>query len=87
MFFAHAHVREERVVLEHHAEAALLRPEHVDALVVEPDRAAGERQQPGDAVERGRLAAARRAEQRDELAAADREVETVEGDRGAEAPA
>src|SRR5205823_7337726 len=82
----HAHVREERVVLEHHTEAALLRPEHVDALVVEPDTAARERQQPGNAVERGRLAAPRRAEQRDELAAPDREVETVEGDCGAKAP-
>src|SRR4029077_1266763 len=39
-----------------------------------------------NAVERGRLATPRRAEQRDELAAADRKVETVEGDRGAEAP-
>src|SRR5204863_2265849 len=48
--------------------------------------AARERQQPGNAVERGRLATPRRAEQRDELAAADRKVETVEGDRGTEMP-
>ena len=43
-----AHVREEGIVLEHHAEAALLRPERVDALVVEPrcrrPRAAAARQ-------------------------------------------
>ena len=65
------HVREQGVVLEHHAEAALLRPQRVDAPVVEPDPAAGRRQQPGDAVQRGRLAAAGRAEQGDELALLD----------------
>ncbi len=69
----HAHVREQRVVLEHHAEAALLRRQHVDPLVVEPDAALGQRHQPRDAVQRGRLAAAGRAEQRDELAAPDRQ--------------
>src|SRR5439155_21801524 len=37
-------------------------------------------------TKRGRLATPRRAEQRDELAAADRKVETVEGDSGAQAP-
>ena len=34
------HMRKQRVVLEHHAEAALFRRQHVDALVVEPDAAA-----------------------------------------------
>ncbi len=42
-------------------------------VVVEPDAAVGQRQQPGDAVERRRLAAAGRPEQRDELAAPDRQ--------------
>ena len=38
---AHAHVREQRVVLEHHAEAALLRARSVSMrVVVEPDAAA-----------------------------------------------
>ena len=67
-----AHVREERVVLEHHAEAAPLGRQRIDALLIEPDRAARQRQEPGDAVQRRRLPAARRAEQRDELAATDR---------------
>jgi RNA polymerase-binding transcription factor DksA len=71
-------VREERVVLEHHAEAALLRRELVDAQLVEPDAAGGEREQAGDAVERRRLAAAGRPEQRDELAAADRDAQRIE---------
>src|SRR6267142_6210387 len=81
----HAHVREERVVLEHHAEAALLGRQRVDAQLVEPDRAGGEREEPRDAVERGRLAAARRPEQRDELAAPDGDGQAVE--RGDLAPA
>ena len=40
---AHAHVRKQRVVLEHHAEAALFRRQPVDARLVEPDAAAGKR--------------------------------------------
>ena len=74
---AHAHMREERVVLEHHAEAALLGLEHVDPALVEPDAAARERQQPGQAIERRRLAAAGGAEQGHELTAADRQRELV----------
>src|SRR5215469_14860976 len=34
---AHAHMREECVILEHHAEAALLGPQHVDAAFIERD--------------------------------------------------
>ena len=41
-------------------------------------RAAGQRQQPGDAVQRRRLAAAGRPEQRDELAALDRQRQLVQ---------
>jgi hypothetical protein len=67
-----AHVRKERVVLEHHAKAASLGRQRVDPLVVEADRSAGERQQARDAIERGRLAAAGRTEQCDELATTDR---------------
>src|SRR5439155_15623363 len=74
----YAHVREERVVLEHHAEAALLRRQAVDALVVEPDAAPAEREQARDAVQRGGLAAARRAEEGDELAAPDGDRQAVE---------
>jgi hypothetical protein len=52
------HVRKQRVVLEHHAEAALLRRQQVDAPLIERDRPAGDRQQAGNAVQRGGLAAA-----------------------------
>src|SRR5450759_548363 len=52
------HVREQRVVLEYHPEPALLRRHVVHPPPVEPDAAARERQQPGDAVERRGLATA-----------------------------
>ena len=69
----HRHVREQRIVLEHHAEAAILRPRLVQPPLVQPDRAVGHLQQTGDAVQRGGLAAAGRAEQGDELAPLDRQ--------------
>ena len=87
MFVAHRQVREQRVVLEHHAEAALLRRQRVDPLLVLPDAARGQRQQPGQAVQRGRLAAAGRAEQGDELAPLDRQVEAGQRVLAAEAAA
>ena len=78
MFLRDGHVREQRVVLEHHAEAALFRRQRIDAHLVEPDAAARELHEPGDAVERGRLAAAGRPEQADEFAALDRQRKLVE---------
>ncbi len=84
---AHRHVREQGVVLEHHAEAALLRAERVDAAFVEPDAAAGRGQEPGDAVQRGRLAAAGGAKQGDELALLDRQRDVAERVEGAEVAA
>ena len=77
-------MREQRVVLKHHAESALFRPQRVDARIVEQDLSAGDRQQPGDAVERRRLAAAGRSEQGDELAPLDHQIQTPEGVEGAE---
>src|SRR5690606_1169019 len=52
--------------------------QQVDPLLVLPDAAGGEREQAGQAVQRGRLAAPRRPEQGDELARADGEVEVGE---------
>ena len=75
---AHGHMRKQRVVLEHHAEAALFRPQLSIRRLVEPDAAAGQRQQPGEAVERRRLAAAGRAEQGDELAPLDRQGDVLQ---------
>ena len=65
-------VREERVALEDRVDAPLVRrrARHVDA--VEQDRAGVGPLEPGDQAQRRRLAAARRAEHREELARAGR---------------
>src|SRR5690606_29200884 len=81
---AHRHVGKQRIALENHAEAALFRLERIDAPVAEPDLAAGERQEARQAIERGRLAAAGRAEQGDELPGLDGKVDPVERVVGAE---
>ena len=75
----HRHVREQRVVLEHGVDVALVRwhPRDVDPL--EPDRAFGRSLETRDHPQRGRLPAAGRAEQREELARGDGEVRL--GDR------
>ena len=54
---------------------------NVTSSVVEVDPAVGRLDEPGDHPQRRRLAAARRPEQRDELAVGDLEVELVDGDR------
>src|SRR6266542_1281071 len=73
-----AEVRKERVVLEHHAKAAPLRRHSRDVASVELDRSLVGLEQPGDAVERGRLAASRGAEEADELASGHLEIEPVD---------
>ena len=72
---AHRHVRKQRVVLEHHAEIALVRRGAGDGLAVEQDLAGGGRLEAGQHHQRGGLARARGAQQRQELAAADVQVE------------
>src|SRR5260370_1371759 len=65
----HGQVREQRVVLEDHAEPAALGRQVIDRASIEPDLAARGRKQPGQQVQRGGLAAARRPQEGDELAA------------------
>ena len=72
-------LRIERVVLEHHRDVPVLGIEVVDHAVADEDVAARHRDQPGDEVERRRLAAARRADQRHELAVLDGERDVVHG--------
>jgi hypothetical protein len=81
---SHRHVREQRIVLEHHAEAAILGTDVIEAAFVEPDGAAAHLQQSGDAVQRGGLAAARGADQGDELAPADCQGHVTQGVQVAE---
>ena len=70
---AHAHVRIERVVLEHHRDVAVLGRLVVDDLVADAQLALADVLEPGDHPQRGRLPAPRRADEDDELAVLDLE--------------
>ncbi len=76
----HRHVRVQRVALEDHGDVAVLRLDVVDLAVPDLDRAFGRLLEPGDHAERGRLAAAGRAEEHEELLVGHLEGEVV--DRG-----
>jgi hypothetical protein len=71
----HREPRQQRMVLEHDGAVGTGR---VDLATVEDHAAAGRPEQPGDDVQHRRLAAARVADQRDEFAARDLEVDAVE---------
>ena len=77
---AHGHVREDGIVLEDHADVALVGRDVVDDLAVEGDRAAFDGVEAGHLAQKGRFAAARRAQQGKELALFYVEVEI--GDDG-----
>ena len=78
--FGHAHVAEQRVVLEHEAHAASGGRERGDILAVEGDDAAVGRVQPGDLAQQRGLARAGGAEQGDEFAGRRVERDVVERD-------
>ena len=73
------HVREERVVLEDHVHVALRRRHVRDVLALEQDPALCRVLEAGDHPQRRRLAAAARAEQREELAGGDLERDGIRG--------
>ena len=73
------HVREQAVGLEDHAHVAAVGRHVGDVLAVDDDPAAVRLVEPGQRAQRGRLAAAGRAEQRDQLPRGDLQGETVEG--------
>src|SRR5216683_3948046 len=79
----HRHVRPHGVGLEHHAHTALLGRDGtalgrvVHRLAVDGDAAAARLLQPGDGAQGRGLAAARRAQQGEMLAASDREADAV----------
>ena len=81
----HRHVGEEGVVLEHHADVPLLRWQPHDVVVVEEDVARARLLESRDAPQGGGLAAARRAEEGDELVVPDLELEPVHRGHVAEA--
>ena len=76
--FRTRHVRVERVVLEHHRDVAVLGRHVVDDPVVRSRLAHGDLLEPGDHPQRGRLAAARRADEHDELAVGDVEIRSFD---------
>jgi hypothetical protein len=76
---AHGHVRIERVVLEDHRDVAVAGREVVDDAVADQQLALGDVLQPRDHPQRGRLPAARRADEDHELAVLDLEVHVLDG--------
>src|SRR3954447_4061791 len=74
----HAHVRVERVVLEHHRDVALLGRQVRDVAVADPDRAISHRLQPGQGAQRRRLPAAGGPDEHEELAVGDLQVQRVD---------
>ncbi len=77
------HVRIQRVVLEHHRDVALFRRHIIDDAVADPDFAAGDVFKAGDHAQQGRLAAARWADQHDEFAVIDIDIDAVNDARRA----
>jgi hypothetical protein len=73
-------VREQRRRLEDEADVALPRRQERDIVGVEIDAPVGRLDEPGDHPQRGRLSAARRPEEGDELAVRHFQVEAVYGD-------
>jgi len=80
---ADAHVREQRVLLEHDADVARLGRDARDVRPAEPHGARGRLLEAGDEPEGGRLPAARRADEREELPVRDVEVDAGECGRRA----
>jgi hypothetical protein len=81
----HRQVGEQRIRLEHDPVVASRRRRHRDVPPGLHDAPGALRLQPGDDAQQGRLAAARRAQEADELALADRQVDAAERIEGAEA--
>ena len=71
MFWAHRHMRIERIGLEHHGELALGRGGVGHVLAVEQDLAGGGVLEAGDQPEQGGLSTARGADEHHELAIPD----------------
>ncbi len=78
----HREVREQRVVLEHHCDLALRRWQPRDIAPADGDAAAGGLLQPRDDAQRGRFAAARRAEEHAEAALVHLKVDALQRMRG-----
>ena len=72
-------MREQGQRLEHHAGRALVGGHIIDALAAQDDVARGRRLHAGQHADQGRLAGARRADDGEELAVGDVEIDAVDG--------
>ena len=72
------HVGEQRIGLEHHSDLALVGRQRRDVLALDEDGAGGRALEAGDHAQDRGLAAARGAEQRDELALVEGEVDALD---------
>ena len=81
---AHAHVRIERVGLEHHGEPALRRADIGHVFCVDQHLPGGDVLKTGDEAQKRRLAAAGRPDEHGELAVLDIEIDAVDDADGAE---
>ena len=82
--FEHRHVAEQRVVLEHETDMALARAMAERVLAVDPHFPGVGPVEPGDDPQQRGLARTRRAEQRQQFALADFQIDIVERREGAE---
>lgn len=60
-------MRKKRIVLENHPEAAALWTQLINPLLIQPNTSVRQLQQPGEAIERRRLAATGRPKQGEKL--------------------
>ena len=75
---AHAHMWIERIVLEHHGDVAFGRFELVDEFFADPNLARRDGFQPGQHAQKGRFSAARGADENDQVAILDRQVDAFD---------
>jgi hypothetical protein len=81
----HREMRKKRIVLEHGIDVAAIRRQRIDARAVQPDLAFIRRLESRDHPQRGRLAAARRPQHREELATLDAQIQARDGGLSPEA--
>ncbi len=82
---AHGHVRVKRIALEHHRDVALRRMQPLDVAVADTDFTGCRLLEARDAVQQRRLATARRADEHQETAIVDFEVDAFQNLHGPEA--
>ena len=80
MLCLNAHVREERVGLEHHVDGTIVGRHAGHVLPVDQDAARGRRLEAREHAQERRLAGARAAEQAEQLALVDVERDVVDGE-------